>query len=145
MIDPLYQKEILRLAALAHGAGRLAAPDATAEIRNPLCGDRITLDLTLKDGTIAAVGHATRACVLCQASVSLLAETLPGRRLDDCTAGRAAVSAFLDGAPEDALPAAFVRFSVFAPVIPHAARHSCVLLPFDALDKALNSLAVPSP
>lgn len=145
MIDPLYQKEILRLAALAHGAGRLPAPDATAEIRNPLCGDRITLDLTVSDGRIAGVGHDTRACVLCQASASLLAETLPGLALADSRDARAAVRAFLDGGAAADLPPAFARFSVFAPVAPHGARHGCVLLPFDALESALNGLAVPAP
>ena len=42
--DPLYKKELLRLAADATGAGRLAAPDASAEAYNPACGDRITID-----------------------------------------------------------------------------------------------------
>ncbi|MDA5193657.1 iron-sulfur cluster assembly scaffold protein [Govanella unica] len=139
MIDPLYQTEILRLAATAHGAGRLEAPDASADIRNPLCGDRITLDLRIKNGVITEVGHKTRACVLCQASASLLAETLPGLEPAACHATEEAIRAFLSGGPETALPAAFTRFSVFAPVQPHAARQKCVLLPFEALTTALKT------
>ncbi len=40
MADPLYKKEILRLAADAHGAGRLGEPHVTGVAHNPTCGDR---------------------------------------------------------------------------------------------------------
>lgn len=135
MIDPLYQKEILRLAAEAAGAGRLDAPDASVTVRNPLCGDQITLDVALDEGRISALAHHTRACVLCQASAALLATTALGRTAAECDAAAAALTAFLQGAPETRT-GDLNGFEVFAPVIPHTSRHTCVLLPFTALAQA---------
>lgn len=45
--DPLYRREILRLAADAMGAGHLPSPDATATAHNPACGDRVTVELAV--------------------------------------------------------------------------------------------------
>jgi hypothetical protein len=45
MSDPLYHKDLLRLAADATGAGRLAFPDASGLAYNPACGDKVVVDL----------------------------------------------------------------------------------------------------
>lgn len=145
MIDPLYQKEILRLAATAHKAGRLAAPQAAVTERNPLCGDQITLDLTVADGRISDIAHVTRACVLCQASASLLAQIAPGRSADDCRAAHDQLRAFLANGTAIAWTADFQAFDVFAPVVAHPSRHTCVLLPFAALARAFKALDAAEP
>src|SRR5437762_13466856 len=100
--DPLYRCELMRLAADATGAGHLPAPDPTATVRKPACGDQVTVELALKDGHITALAHTTRACVLTQASAALLAGQAAGQdkaRLEALTEG---VRAFLNGgaAPE---------------------------------------------
>src|ERR687891_1357468 len=77
----IYNARMLRLAAEAAGAGRLAERDASAEIVNPTCGDRITVDVRTAAGRIAALGYEVHACVLTQASASLL-----GRHAIDRTA-----------------------------------------------------------
>ena len=76
MSDPLYRKELLRLAADAHGAGRLAAPDASGTLFNPACGDKVTIGLELQHHRITAIAHDTKACVLAQASASILGGAL---------------------------------------------------------------------
>lgn len=137
MIDPLYQKEILRLAAEAAGAGRLDAPDASVTVKNPLCGDQITLDVSLEEGRVTALAHHTRACVLCQASAALLATTALGRNGAECGAAATQLAEFLQGKRPD-LKDGISAFEVFAPVIPYGSRHTCVLLPFTALNQALD-------
>ena len=67
----IYNAQMLRLAAEA-GAGRLAERDASAEIVNPVCGDRIRVDIRTDGARIAALGYEVHACVLTQASASLL-------------------------------------------------------------------------
>ncbi len=140
MIDPLYQKEILRLAASAHGAGKLEAPTVSANIRNPLCGDQITVDMTIADGRISEIAHQTRACVLCQASASLMAQTLPGLTAQNCESGLERIRAFLGGDAEAAWPQHFTSYAVFGPVVEHPSRHTCVLLPFEAVMRAFTDL-----
>ena len=133
--EPLYRRELLRLAADATGAGHLAAPDASATLSNPACGDRVTVELSLRDGRVAALAHDTRACILTQASAALLAVQAPGVEYAELAAMEAAVGAFLAGG--DPPPG----YQAFAGAADHPGRHICVLLPLQAALKALGHQA----
>jgi nitrogen fixation NifU-like protein len=124
--DPLYRREILRLAADACGAGRLATADGAATAHNPACGDRVTVELVLAGDRITALAHTTQACVLTQASAAVLAGAAPGRDRPGLQALAGAVRGFLAGGP------APEGYGVFDGVADHAGRHACVLLPLDA-------------
>ena len=50
--DDLYHQAIVELARQAAGAVRLDAPQASAMVDNPLCGDRVTIELALADGRV---------------------------------------------------------------------------------------------
>lgn len=140
MSDDLYQQAIMERAKSRVGAGRLANPTASATVDNPLCGDRITLDLTLTNGTIAAVGHQVRGCALCQASASVIAATAIGQTPDTGLAGRNILREVLGG--KEAAPP-WTDLGIFAPVQRHKSRHDCVLLPFEALARALAQTGKP--
>jgi NifU-like protein involved in Fe-S cluster formation len=131
--DPLYRREILRLAADATGAGHLPHPDAMATAHNPACGDRVTVELAMDAEGVTALAHVTQACVLTQASAALLAAQAPGQTHAGLVALADGVRAFLKGgtAPEG--------YGVFDGVASHAGRHVCVLLPLEAALKALES------
>jgi NifU-like protein involved in Fe-S cluster formation len=132
MSDPLYRKELLRLAADAHGAGRLDAPHATGHAFNPACGDRVSVQLALGDGRIIDLAHETKACVLAQASASILGSTLRGATRHDIENLHAAVSAMLES--NSSSPAApFDLYAVFEGAAEYRSRHRCVLLPIDAV------------
>src|SRR5690348_3410610 len=84
MSDPLYKKEILRLAADAHGAGHLDQPHINGDAHNPACGDKVHVELALDGrGRVTAMAHDTKACVLAQASASILGQSLKGASRDD--------------------------------------------------------------
>ncbi|HKQ46106.1 MAG TPA: iron-sulfur cluster assembly scaffold protein [Rhizomicrobium sp.] len=131
--DPLYRRDLLRLAADAIGAGHLTDPDAMATAHNPACGDRITVEITLAGSLIQALAHTTQACVLTQASAALLAAQAPGRDQAALTALAGAVGAFLDGGKAPA------GYEVFDGVVSHPGRQVCVMLPFQAAMKALKA------
>jgi nitrogen fixation protein NifU and related proteins len=132
MSDPLYKKELLRLAAEAHGAGRLPNPDATAEAFNPACGDKITIDLALKDGRVETIAHDTKACVLTQASASILGQSLAGASREDVEALANELAAML--VTKSAPPSApFADYAAFEGATDHRNRHRCVLLPIEAV------------
>jgi NifU-like protein involved in Fe-S cluster formation len=135
--DPLYRKELLRLAADAHGAGRLFAPNATGQAYNPACGDRVSVQLSLADGRIAEFAHETKACVLAQASASILGSALRDATVSDIEKLRAAVSAMLElKLPPPLAP--FDAFSVFEGAVEYQSRYRCVLLPLDAVLNAFD-------
>ncbi|WP_321392181.1 iron-sulfur cluster assembly scaffold protein [Emcibacter sp.] len=140
MIDKLYQKAILRQAARAVGHGRPAESDISYTLHNPLCGDKITVYLSLEKGQITAMGHETKACVLCQANASLLAENAAGETAE--TLGQ--VQALLEeGLENDNLQSVrwpeekWHQLSIFAPVAEHRNRYKCVTLPIEALIRAM--------
>src|SRR5579863_2160651 len=133
--DPLYRREILRLAADAVGAGHLPSADATATVHNPACGDRVTVELALDGGRVTALGHVTQACVLTQASAALLAARAPGLTQAEIEGLAEAVRAFLNAGPP---PHETVGgYGVFDGVAEHTGRHTCVLLPLEAALMAL--------
>jgi NifU-like protein involved in Fe-S cluster formation len=136
--DPLYRKEVLRLAADAHGAGHLSNPRHTGIAHNPTCGDKVSVELALdSSGHITALAHETKACVLSQASASILGRDLKGHARGDVEKLRDDVTAMLNGGSVPAAP--FGSYSVFDGVADVKARHRCVLLPIEAVLKAFES------
>jgi nitrogen fixation protein NifU and related proteins len=135
--DLPYSTDVLRLAAEANGAGHLQPPFCSHTEHNPACGDRVTVDLRLEDGHIAAMAHDTMACVLAQASASILGAALPGRDAAALLQLRREVEAMLLGGA--APGGAFSRYAHLAEVARHPGRHRCVLLPIDAALKALEA------
>ncbi|CAG4883630.1 Iron-sulfur cluster assembly scaffold protein [Georgfuchsia toluolica] len=136
MNDDLYQQAMKELARAAHGSGRLAHPSASSYLDNPLCGDRITLDLRVENDVVVEVAHETRGCLICRAAASLLAHDAPGKTLDQLARVRADLEALLAGHP--AASPQWPDLALFAPIHAHKSRHGCVLLPFRALSLATN-------
>lgn len=137
MSEELYDRQIVAAAREAGAAQRLAAPDVTIEEDNPLCGDRITLDLVLEDGRVAGIGHKTRGCLLTRAAASLLARRAPGADPAALRRAIASLDALLAGDPA---PPAWEELAMFGPVRAVKSRHDCVRLPFRALAAALDAL-----
>ena len=81
-MDDLYRDYILEHYRRPHNFGVLDEPSATYEGANPLCGDRITMQLGVKDGVVEQVGFTGRGCAISQASASLLTDELLGKTLD---------------------------------------------------------------
>lgn len=135
MSEALYNTRILRLAATIPFAERLADPQASVAKRSPICGSRVTVDLTLDAaGRVAELGQEVRACALGQASASLMAAHAIGRSPAELEAARDALRAFLSGAAE--MPGDWPGLDVFAPARPHKARHASILLAFEAVAEA---------
>lgn len=144
MSDPLYKKELLRLAADAHGAGRLACATATGHAHNPVCGDKVVVDLVVENGRIAEVGQEAKACVLTQASASILGKSLKGATRDDIEALKRAIQAMLEArGPVPGTP--FEDYAAFDAALAYPSRHTCVLLPVDAALAAFDASEAEKP
>jgi NifU-like protein involved in Fe-S cluster formation len=142
MSDPLYRKELLRLAADAHGAGRLPEPRLTGEARNPVCGDRVIADIRLEAGRIEDLRLETKACVLTQASASILGRDMKGATYGDLERLRAALVTMLETNGSAPAPP-FAAFSAFDGATDYPGRHRCVLLPLEAVLAAFDKSQTP--
>jgi nitrogen fixation protein NifU and related proteins len=82
-MDDLYRDYILEHYRRPHNFGVLEDANASHEGANPLCGDRITLQLRLSGGQVAGVGFTGRGCAISQASASLLTDEIKGKSVDE--------------------------------------------------------------
>ena len=100
--DEVYRENILEHYKHPRHRGTLEHPDVTYEDANPLCGDRLRMDLQVKDGTIEAVRFSGVGCSISQAAASMLCERIEGMYVSafgrpPTDGERAACLAFLDG------------------------------------------------
>ena len=136
MIDDVYAAAVRDLAGAAHGAGALDSPHVTVMVDNPMCGDRVTLDLTISDDRVAALAHRVRGCMLCEASASAIGLRASGSAPSDLrTLARAMEMMIRRNGPA---PTVWPELEAFSPVQAMKSRHTCVLLPFMALVEALD-------
>lgn len=82
-MDDLYREHILDHYQHPRNRGTLERPDITYEDTNPLCGDRIRMDLNVRDGKIDAVRFSGTGCSISQAAASMLCEAIEGKTLDE--------------------------------------------------------------
>jgi NifU-like protein involved in Fe-S cluster formation len=137
--EPPYTLDILRLAASLPLDSDLPASNGAGDARSPACGSTLRTSVRTHDGRIAALAQKVTACAYGQASAALVQDWAPGKLKAEVIVMRAAVKAWLDGRGE--VPESF---GVLGPVQGRAGRHGAVLLPFDALLKALEDSSAPA-
>jgi NifU-like protein involved in Fe-S cluster formation len=139
-LSDLYNARIMELAAAIPRTTRLVRPDATATAHSKLCGSTITVDLVLSEGRIAEFGQNVRACLLGQASASVVGREIIGVTPAEFAAVAADMRAMLrDGS---ATPSGkWADLAVLEPVRAVRARHASTLLVFEGVEKALAALA----
>lgn len=80
----LYGEIILDHYKNPHHHGRIEKPTLAAEDSNPLCGDKIRLEMVLdSDGRVSDVGFSGEGCAISQASTSMLTDELIGKTLPE--------------------------------------------------------------
>jgi len=81
--DDLYRQNILDHYQAPRNHGTLEHPEISAEDSNPLCGDKIRIDLRIKNGVIEDVRFSGKGCAISQAAASMLTEEIRGKSLED--------------------------------------------------------------
>lgn len=135
MADELYQETLIKRAKSGRERNRLPEPDATATLDNPLCGDRVTIDVSVDGDVVTAIGHEVRGCMLCEATAAMIAAYAVGGKVASVHAHANAVRQMIKKG--GSAPAAWPDIAALGPVHGTKSRHNCVLLPFDALTDAI--------
>jgi NifU-like protein involved in Fe-S cluster formation len=144
MLDDVYNKRILELAADIPRIGRLPAPHGSATAHSRLCGSTVTVDVRMDGDVVAEFAHVVKACALGQASSSIMARHVVGAHLAELIEAREAVRRMLkeNGSP----PAGrFEEVRVLEPVRDYKARHASTLLTFDAVVEAVEKARERAP
>lgn len=79
----IYQEELLDHYENPSNYGTLPNPDISHEEDNPLCGDKIRIDLIVEDDIIKEVRFSGHGCTISQAAASMLTEEIEGKSLTE--------------------------------------------------------------
>ncbi len=78
----IYQDLILDHYRSPRNQGNLSNPTNSVRIYNPLCGDKITMQIIEQEGKVEQIAFQGEGCAISQASASMLTEYVRGKSLD---------------------------------------------------------------
>jgi NifU-like protein involved in Fe-S cluster formation len=139
MLNDIYSRRILELAADIPHLGRLPDADASATARSKLCGSTVTVDVKLEENVVTAFAHDVKACALGQASSSIMGRHVVGSTVEELRDVREAATRLLKAggaAPEGK----WQDLKVLEPLRDYKARHASILLTFDAVVEAIDHI-----
>ena len=136
-LDDLYRDIIIDHYRHPRHRGQLDAPTAAHEGLNPLCGDEVTVEVRLEDGTLAETGYTGQGCSISQSSASMLMEAVEGKSVAEV---RALIGDFTkmmrgDGSVD---PESLGDLEALSGVRKFPVRIKCATLAWHTLDEALN-------
>jgi NifU-like protein involved in Fe-S cluster formation len=139
MLNDIYNKKILELAADIPRLGRLEAPQASATVLSKLCGSKVTVDIAMNGDVVTDFAHDVKACALGQASASLMARNVIGSNAAELREVRDQMRRMLkENGP--APTGKWEELRVLEPVRDFKARQASTLLPFDAVVDAIGKI-----
>jgi nitrogen fixation NifU-like protein len=141
-VRDLYQEIILDHGRRPRNHRRLQQFDGAAEGDNPLCGDRISVQVRREaSGRLAEIGFQARGCAICIASGSLMSELCTGHTPAEvhALADAARTLAKTGSAPpaEGWLAEALDRLAPLSGVAGFPSRVKCATLAWHTLESAL--------
>lgn len=134
----LYQEVILDHNKRPRNKGRLERPTNSADGYNPLCGDRVHLELEIVDGIIRSARFEGQGCAISTASASMMAQAVTGKSLADAEALFDKMQALLtSGAATGA--GLDDELMALSGVRDYPVRIKCAILPWHALREAISN------
>jgi NifU-like protein involved in Fe-S cluster formation len=139
MLNDIYNRRILELAADIPRLGRLAEPQASATAHSKLCGSTVTVDIVMDHDTVTDFAHDVKACALGQASSSIMARHVIGATAAELRQVREDMQRMLkeNGPPPDGR---WADLAALEPVRDYKARHASTMLTFDAVIDAIDKI-----
>lgn len=135
-LDDIYADKLLALAAGISRTRRLMRPDASASAHSRLCGSTVAVDLCFDGDHICDFGQEVKACLLGQASASVVAREIIATPIEEFRGVARQMRAMLkeNGAPPQGR---WADLALLEPVRDYRARHASTLLVFDAVEDAI--------
>lgn len=124
MQDIYLREDLLELYKSPINKGTLSNPTVSVDEKNPMCGDEITLDLSIEDDIITGLKYRGDACAVSLISSSLVSEEIVGKTLDE-------VKNF---SKQDVLDLIGIKLTT--------SRVKCALLILEALNKAIEQYEI---
>ncbi|WP_201860590.1 iron-sulfur cluster assembly scaffold protein [Microvirga soli] len=136
MLNDVYSRRILELAADIPLQGTLADAHGSARTYSKLCGSTVTVYLKLNGDVVSDFAHEVKACALGQASSSVMGRHVVGSTAEELRALRETMDRMLK-AGGDPPSGKWADLALLEPARDLKARHASILLTFEAVVDAL--------
>lgn len=140
-LSALYQELILDHYRRPRNKGTLENADASVEMKNPLCGDEICLQVAFEGASVCDLRFAGRGCSISQASASMMTQLVKGKSAEEIEAIRNRFRDLMLGDQSAADDQSLGSLRALSGVARFPARVKCALLAWNALETALSERA----
>lgn len=142
-LESLYQELILQHHRHPKNRGSIETPSVEIAMKNPVCGDEITLQLAVEDGVVTAARFTGQGCSISQASASMMTQRIEGRTLEETRSLARLFTRLMHGDAEAANDRSLGDLRALTGVAKFPRRVKCALLAWNALDEAEKALDSP--
>jgi nitrogen fixation NifU-like protein len=136
-IGALYQEMILDHYRRPRNKGEIENPDETIVMKNPLCGDEITVQIRYDGDAVADVGFSGRGCSISQASASMMTQLVKGKSREEIEGLRSRFREMVMGDATAQEDKSLGSLRALGGVARFPARVKCALLAWNALEEGL--------
>jgi nitrogen fixation NifU-like protein len=136
-IDALYQEMILDHYRRPRNKGQIEDADETIVMKNPLCGDEITVQLRYEGDSVADIGFVGRGCSISQASASMMTQLVKGKNVEEIESLRGRFREMVMGTENATDDKSLGSLRALSGVSKFPARVKCALLAWDALSEGV--------
>jgi len=136
-ISALYQEMILDHYRRPRNKGEIENPDETIVMKNPLCGDEITIQLRYEGDKVEDVGFVGRGCSISQASASMMTQLVKGKSADEVESLRSRFRDMVMGNDNEPDDKSLGSLRALSGVARFPARVKCALLAWNALEEGM--------
>lgn len=136
-VAALYQEMILDHYRRPRNKGTLERADASVEMKNPLCGDEIELQVAFDGDSVSDLRFSGRGCSISQASASMMTQLVKGKSSEEIGALKKQFRDLMLGNAPAADDAQLGSLRALSGVARFPARVKCALLAWNALETAM--------
>jgi len=136
-LDQLYRQVIMDHYKAPRNRGEIKGDALTVNLNNPTCGDRIQLQMVVKDGKITDAKFLGEGCSISLASASMMTEVIIGKSVEDALKLAAIFSDLIQGKEYDKESFDLGDIEALRGVSKFPARIKCATLAWKALEKGL--------
>ncbi len=148
-LTDLYQEVLLDHYRAPRNYGHIEGATCTAEGDNPLCGDHVSVWVTVEDDVVTDARFEGDGCAISTAAASLMTEAVKGKTLAEVEELYDVLHGLVTGDPADAdAPGPdpdLGKLAVFSGVREFPSRVKCATLAWHTLRAALSGEAEPKP
>ncbi|MCF8566072.1 SUF system NifU family Fe-S cluster assembly protein [Alicyclobacillus tolerans] len=138
-LDDLYRQVIMDHYQHPRNQGELSGDALSVDLRNPSCGDEITLQLLVEDGVVKDVRFRGSGCSISMASASMMTEAVKGMPVEDALKVTKVFRDMMKG--EDVDTDELGDLEALQGVSKFPARIKCATLGWQAFEKAVKNEA----